>query len=108
MERAIERPDVIKDYQRRRKLMLRLHDRLLARVTRDVLDEAVARLDIPVEDDRVVFGSQHEMAVASDFALYDVRRDRMNAPQRLLAEDPPRDPEERAVLEAMARARFGI
>lgn len=75
----LRRYDVLRNAQRR------LHSEALAFLSRRDILEGAKELGM-VDGDRLVFGSEHEMAVTMDHCLYDLRRNGRRAIDRYLAQ----------------------
>jgi len=94
-------------YLRLRKLSMSLNHKLVETLDKDVLDEGGRKLGI-LKKGTLVLGSEDELAVVMDYCIYNVYRGGRNAVQRMLEHSPPSDADERALLEAQARARYSI
>src|SRR5437588_509053 len=98
-----ERVQLVSSYLRWRKIAMALNQRLAETIGKDVLDEAGRKLGI-LQGKTLVLGSEDELVILMDYCIYDIYRRGRNAVQRMLAEAPPSDPEELALLESQARA----
>ncbi len=98
---------LVPTYLRLRQIGKSLSNRLVASLTKDVLDEGGRELGI-LHKGKLVLGSEDELAVLMDYCIYDVYRGGRNAVQRMLADAPPSDPEELALLKAQTRAYYSI
>jgi SEC-C motif len=94
-------------YLRLRKIGMSLSHKLVGTLGKDVLDEGGRKLGI-LHNGKLVLGSEDELAVVMDYCIYNVYRGGRNAVQRMLADAPPSDPDERALLEAQSQARYSI
>src|SRR5919199_1754 len=91
-------------YRHLRQVGLRLNNRLVEALPRDVLDEGGKKLGI-LRKNVLTLDSEDELSVLMDYCIYDVRRRGVNAVERYLAESPPPpDSDERVLLEAMRQA----
>ena len=98
---------LVPTYLQLRKLGMGLSHRLVKTLDKGIFDEGAQKLG-SLEKGTLVLGSEDELAVVMDYCIYDVYRDGRNAVQRMLASSPPSDPDERALLEAQAQARYSI
>jgi hypothetical protein len=98
---------LVQDYRRSRKLAMKLNHRLVETLGKDVMDEGGRKLEI-LKGGTLVLGSEDELSVLMDYCIYDVYRGGRNAVQRMLAESPPSDPEELALLKSQAEAYYSI
>jgi SEC-C motif len=98
---------LVPTYLRLRKIGMNLSHRLVETLGKDVMHEGGQKLGI-LQKGKLVLGSEDELAVLMDFCIYDVYRGGRNAVQRMLADSPPSDPEELALLKAQARAYYSI
>lgn len=105
---AAERQGIISRYQRLRTASRELNNRLVKRLSKDVLYEGGRKLGI-LQGDTLVFDNEDESSVLMDYCLYDVRRNGRNAIEQYLI-DSPTDPEsdEAACLRAMQHAIYSL
>lgn len=105
---AAERQEIISRYQRLRTASRELNNRLVKRLSKDVLYEGGRKLGI-LQGDTLVFDTEDESSVLMDYCLYDVRRNGRNAIEQYLI-DSPTDPEsdEAACLRAMQHAIYSL
>jgi hypothetical protein len=94
-------------YRRLRELGVKLNKALVHSLSREELEEGSRRLGI-LREGTLVLDSEDELAVLMDYCIYDIYRGGRNAVERMLAESPPSDPEERALLEAKSRAYYSV
>ncbi len=95
-------------YKQLRQVALELNNRLVATLSKDVLDEGGRTLGI-LRKGIFVFDTEDEMAVLMDYCLHDVRRGGKNAVERYLeASPPPTDSDEMVLLHAMRQARYAL
>ncbi len=100
--------DVVAYYQRIRPTRLRLNNKLVSRLPKDVFNEGAKRIGI-LRGGTLVFDSEEEMSVLMDYCIYDVYRKERNAVEEYLCECPPDpDSEEMACLQAMQHATFAL
>ena len=83
--------EIISRYKHLRMVSLNLNQKLVKRLSKDVLYEGGRRLGI-LQGGTLVFNSEDETSVLMDYCLYDVRRKGRNAVEEYLIESPP-DPE---------------
>jgi hypothetical protein len=98
---------LVPTYLRLRKLGMALSHKLVKTLNKDVLDEGGRKLGI-LRKGTLVLGSEDELAVLMDYCIYNIDRGGRNAVQRMLADSPPSDPDERALLEAQTHAYYSI
>src|SRR4051794_1670119 len=98
---------LVRTYLRLRKLAMALNHKLVESLGKDVVDEGARKLNM-LQKEALVLGSEDELAVLMDYCIYNIDRGGRNAVERMLAQSPPSDPEERAVLEAQSRAHYSI
>jgi len=105
---SADRAEIVSRYKHLRAVGRRLNDKLVQRLSRDVLDEGGRKLGI-FQGDVFVFNSEDETSVLMDYCLYDVRRQGRNAIEQYLIESPP-DPEsdEMVCLGAMQHAIYSL
>ena len=102
------RAEVISRYKRVRDMGRKLNQEMVARLSRDVLDEGGKKLGI-VQNGVFVFNSEDESAVLMDYCLYDVRRNGHNAIERYLLDSPPApDSEAMVCLRSMQQAIYSV
>jgi len=100
--------DIVARYQRLRPLRLRLNNKLVGRLSRDVLNKGAERLGL-LRGDTFVFDDEGQMSVLMDYCIYDVRCEGRNAVDQYLRESPPDpDSEEMECLLAMQHATYGL
>jgi hypothetical protein len=98
---------LVPTYLRLRKKSTALNHRLVETLSKDVLDEGGRTLGI-LKKGTLVLGSEDELAVLMDYCIYNVYRGGRNAVEKMLAESPPSDPDELALLEAQTAAYYSI
>jgi SEC-C motif len=94
-------------YLRLRKLSMSLNHKLVETLDKEIMDEGGHKLGI-LQKGTLVLGSEDELSVVMDYCIYNVYRGGRNAVQRMLADSPPSNPDERALLEAQSKARYSI
>ena len=95
-------------YLELRKATADLQNRIVETLSKLEFEEAGTRLGL-LEDDVLVLGSEHEMDVLADFAVYDLRLGGPTAVEGYLEERRPKlTDEERTWLEAMVAHRYAI
>jgi hypothetical protein len=98
---------LVPTYLRLRQIGMKLSHRLVETLGKDAFDKAGRSLGI-LHNGKLVLGSEDELAVVMDYCIYDVYRGGRNAVQRMLADSPPSDPDELALLKAQTRAYYSI
>ena len=86
-----DRAEVISRYKRLRVAGSNLNDKLVRRLSNDVLHEGGKKLGI-LQRGTLVFNTEDETSVLMDYCLHNVRRKGRNAIEQYLIESPP-DPE---------------
>jgi hypothetical protein len=105
---APEHEAIVRRYKAAREATSRICSEILKRSASRVLDEAARRLKMR-HGSKVVFGSESEMAVLMDYALFDVRHKGQNLIERELDKSRlPADAFDRTCLEAMGRATYSV
>ena len=102
------RGEIISRYKTLRKVGRNLNDKLVKRLSKDVLHEGGRRLGI-LQRGTMVFNSEDESSVLMDYCLYDVRHKGRNTVEQYLIDSPP-DPEsdEMTCLRAMQHAIYSL
>ena len=85
------RGEVISRYKHLRKVSVKLNDKIVQTLSKEVLHEGGKKLGI-LQSGTLVFNTEDETSVLMDYCLYDVRRKGRNAVEQYLIESPP-DPE---------------
>jgi hypothetical protein len=98
---------LVSNYLRLRKVGIDLNNRLVGSLGKDVYDEGARSLGV-LHGGKLVLGSMDELSIVMDYCIHNVYRRGRNAVERMLADSPPSDLEELAVLKAMARAHYSI
>jgi SEC-C motif len=98
---------LVPTYLRWRQIGMRLSHRLVETLDKDIMDEGARKLGV-LQKGTLVLGSEDELAVVMDYCIYNVYRGGRNAVERMLADSPPSDPDERDLLEAQAQARYSL
>jgi hypothetical protein len=98
---------LVPPYRRLRKISVGLNQKLVESLSKDVMEEGAQKLGF-WHKVQLVLGAEDELSVLMDYCICNVYRKAQNAVQRKLAEAPPSDPEERALLEAQANARYSL
>jgi len=102
------RDDIISRYQHLRTVGRNLNNKLVTRLSKDVLDEGGRKLGI-LRDGTFVFDSEDETSVLMDYCLYDVRRQGRNTIEQYLIDSPPApESDEMTCLRAMQRAIYSL
>lgn len=103
-----DRAELVAHYKRLRAAGRKLSDRLVGRLSKDVLEEGGRKLGI-FRQGTFVFQTESETPVLMDYCIYDVRRKGRNAIEQYLIESPP-DPEsdEMEHLRAMQHATYSV
>lgn len=100
--------ELLARYQQLRKTSRKLNNKLVARLSKNVLDEGGTKLGI-LRNGTLVFHSMDESAVLMDYCLYDVRRNGRNVIEQYLIDSPPdEDSEEMTCLRAMQHAIYSL
>jgi hypothetical protein len=95
-------------YQRIRPTKFRLNNILAQTLSKSALNESGRRLGI-LKGGVLVFGSEDELAVLMDYAIYNCPVNGRNAVQQYFEKTPPRpQSEEMAVLKALLEARYTL
>ncbi len=105
---ASERDKMISRYKRLREVGRELSNKLVKRLSKDVLYEGGKRLEI-LQDGTLVFNSEDETAILMDYCIYNVRRKGRNAVEQYLidsAADP--DSDEMVCLRVMQHAIYSV
>jgi hypothetical protein len=102
------RGEVISRYKHLRKVSVKLNDKIVQTLSKEVLHEGGKKLGI-LQSGTLVFNTEDETSVLMDYCLYDVRRKGRNAVEQYLIESPP-DPEsdEMTCLRAMQHATYSL
>lgn len=97
-----------KGYRQMRRIMLGLHEQLVAELPRDLVLKSAETLGI-VEDGKISFETEDESSVLMDYCLYDGWSGGHNAVTRLFAREPyPPHSNEMLLLEAMTGATYSL
>jgi hypothetical protein len=100
--------DIVAQYQRLRPIRLRLNNKLVHRLSRDVLNDGAKRIGI-LRGGMFVFDNEDETSVLMDYCIYDVYRKGRNAVEQYLCDCPPDpDSDEMACLRAMQHAIYAL
>ncbi len=100
--------DIIARYRCLRSIRLRLNDKLVHRLSSDVLNDGARRIGI-LRGEMFVFDNEDETSVLMDYCIYDVYRKGRNAIEQYLCESPPDpDSDEMECLHAMQRATYAL
>jgi hypothetical protein len=102
------RDEIISRYKHLREVSMKLNQRLVQTLSKDVLDEGGRKLGI-LQGDTLCFNTEDESSVLMDYCIYDVRRKGRNAVEAYLIEASP-DPEsdEMTLLRAMQHATYSL
>lgn len=100
--------EAVAEYQRLRRIRLRLNSELASRLSPDVVNEGAKKIDI-FQRGKIVLDCEDQVAVLMDYCIYDVYRRGRNAIEQYLCESPP-DPNsgELACLNTMQNATFTL
>ena len=100
--------EAVVEYQRLRRIRLRLNSELASRLPRDVVNEGAKKIGI-FQRGKIVLDCEDQVAVLMDYCIYDVYRRGRNAIEQYLCESPP-DPDsgELACLNTMQNATFTL
>ncbi len=103
-----DRAGIIARYKHLRTTGRNLNQKLVRRLSKDVLHEGGRKLGI-LQRGTLVFNSEDETSILMDYCLYDVRREGRNAVEQYLIDSAP-DPEsdEMVCLRAMQRAVYSL
>jgi len=102
------RGETLAKYQRFREISLGLNRQLVESLDGEAINEAGRRLGI-LRRNVLVFDTEDTMSVLVDYAIHHVRRDGLNAVDRLLAASPPPpESEEMKLLRAMCDVRYSL
>ena len=103
-----EQGRIVARYKRLREVGRQLNNRLVARLSKEILDEGGRKLGI-LQGGVFVFDSEDETAVLMDYCLYDVRLSGRNMIEQYLIDSPPdADSDEMACLRAMQHAEYAL
>ena len=103
-----DRDGILARYQRLRVVGRNLNQKLVQRLSKDVLHEGGRKLGI-LNRDTLVFDSEDEMAILMDYCIYDVRRQGRNALEQYLLDSPPApESDEMVCLRAMQLAVYSL
>ena len=105
-------PTVTKDavalYKRLRPTRLRLNDKLVERLSDDMIQDGAKKIGI-LRDGTIVFENEDETSVLMDYCIYDVYRNGRNAVEQYLCDCPPDpDSDEMICLYAMRNATYAL
>jgi hypothetical protein len=98
---------LVPTYLRLRKMSMALNNRLVESLSKDALEEGGRKLGI-LHKGTLVLDSEDELAVLMDYCIYNVYRGGRNAVERMLADAPPSNPKELALLEAQTAAYYSV
>jgi hypothetical protein len=105
---ASESSELVARYKQLPEAGLEQNNALIEELTKADFDEGGKDLGI-LKKNILVLDSEDEMAVLADYCLHDVRRDGLNAIERVLrGSPPPAGSDERELLEAKQRAYFSL
>jgi hypothetical protein len=100
--------DMVAHYQRLRPIRLRLNDKLVGRLSRDVLNDGAKAIGI-LRGGVFVFDSEDETSVLMDYCIYNIYRNGRNAVAQYLCDCPPNpDSDEMPCLLAMQNATYAL
>ena len=103
-----DRAGIVTRYKHLRAVGRTLNQKLVQRLSKDVLHEGGRKLGL-LKRDILVFGSEDETAILMDYCIYDVRRKGRNAfEQYLLDSAPAPESDEMVCLRAMQRAVYSL
>ncbi len=94
-------------YLQLRKVGLRLGNKLVETLDKDVLEEGGTKLGI-LRDGAFVLDTEDQSSVLMDYCIYNVYRGGRNAVTRMLEDSPPSNPDELALLRAQTGAYYSI
>ena len=98
--------EAVAEYQRLRRIRLRLNNELASRLPRDVINEGSKKIGI-FQRGKIVLDCEDQVAVLMDYCIYDVYRRGRNAIDQYLCQSPPDlDSGELACLNTMQNATF--
>jgi hypothetical protein len=98
---------LVPTYRRLRKISVGLSQKLVETLSKEDMEEGARKLGL-WHKGQLVLGAEDELSVLMDYCIYNVYRKGQNAVQRMLAEAPPSDLDERAILGAQANARYSL
>ncbi len=100
--------EILARYQKLRAAGRNLNDKLVKRLSKDMLHEGAKKLGI-LRRGVLVFNSEEESNVLMDYCIYDVRRNGRNAVEQYLIDSPPDpDSEEMVCLRAKQHAIYSV
>jgi len=103
-----DRAGIVTRYKHLRAVGQTLNQKLVQRLSRDILHEGGRKLGL-LKRDILVFDSEDEAAILMDYCIYDVRRKERNAfEQYLLDSAPAPESDEMVCLRAMQRAVYSL
>jgi len=104
----ITRGETLAKYRRFREISRGLNQQLVESLDGETINEAGRRLGI-LRRNTLVFDTEDTMAVLMDYAIHHVRRDGLNAVERLLAASPPPpDSMQTKLLRALGDVRYSL
>ena len=102
------REDILTRYKHLRLVSRNLNDKLVRRLSKDVLHEGGRKLGI-LKGNTLVFESEDESSVLMDYCIYDVRRNGCNViEQYLISSAPDSESDELDCLRSMQRAIYSL
>ncbi len=100
--------ELVARYRQLRQAGLKLNNRLVKSLTKNIIDQGGHDLGI-LEKNRLVLDTEDEVAVLMDYCLHDLRQQNANAIERLLKASPPEpESDEFILLHALCKARFSL
>ena len=100
--------EIVARYKRLRAVGQRLNNKLIERISKDVMDAGAKRLGI-LKKGVLVFNTEDEFAVLADYCIYDVRTNGRNVLEQYLIDSPPDPGSDEAIsLQAMQRAVYSV
>jgi hypothetical protein len=100
--------EAVAEYQRLRRIRLRLNSELASRLPRDVVNEGAKKIGI-FQRGKIVLDCEDQVAVLMDYCIYDVYRRGRNAIDQYLCESrPDPDSDELTCLNTMQNATFAL
>ena len=84
-DQQVNYTEIVKRYQRLRKVAVQLNHLLVNTLSKDQIDEGGRKLGL-LQHGTLVFDTENESAVLMDYCIYDVHRKSGNAVERFLQE----------------------
>ena len=102
-----DRAGIVTRYKHLRAVGQTLNQKLVQRLSRDILHEGGRKLGL-LKRDILVFDSEDEAAILMDYCIYDVRRKERNAFEQYLLDSAPAPESDEMVCLLLLLCRIGI